>query len=254
MGKSFKEYFAAFGKWGFALAVFVIGDAIGIVQSFVRDWWLPQWGWWLILVGVLLLTPFYAFHKLRMKRDELQNQLDGIKNARPHIEFDTLVAPETLKDARTGTVVGIPILAKLLVTNKPISTLDRVDAPNVAAHIEFFGENQALFPLMVGRWANTQHQYQGALPNQVAQITLHPNGLPEPLLIALKYTDEGLAYGLNVDNEKMAGWRDPNKNIPVGTWRVKVHLQGINVEELAWLTITNNGSGTNLELMRQNTG
>lgn len=75
MSKSIKEYFAAFGKWIFLLAAAVIGDVIGVIQSYARDWIMPQWGWWLILVGILLFSPFIAFHKLKLQRDELQTKL-----------------------------------------------------------------------------------------------------------------------------------------------------------------------------------
>lgn len=144
----------------------------------------------------------------------LEYQLRKIRNALPNIECNIQLAPEPLKAhdilkahhvVMGDTIIGTPLFAKLLVANNPTSVLNRVDAPDIAAHIDFFGENGALFPSMIGRWANTKHQAQGALPNQVAQMTLHPNGLHEPLLIALKYTDEESAYGLNVDNEKMDG-------------------------------------------------
>ena len=70
--KSFREYIAAFGKWGFIVAVILVGDIIGIIQSYNTNFLIPQWAWWLILVVILAISPFIAFHKLRVKRDEMQ--------------------------------------------------------------------------------------------------------------------------------------------------------------------------------------
>jgi hypothetical protein len=33
MGESFKEYITAFGRWGWAVAILIIGDCIGIAHS-----------------------------------------------------------------------------------------------------------------------------------------------------------------------------------------------------------------------------
>ncbi|MFH0942144.1 MAG: hypothetical protein V1823_03885 [Chloroflexota bacterium] len=86
MVQSFKEYLAAFGKWGFAIAALLIGDLFGIYQSYNSKFVLPQWAWLLILAVILVMSPVIAFHKLRLKRDELKRELDNIKNGRPKIE------------------------------------------------------------------------------------------------------------------------------------------------------------------------
>jgi len=86
MKKYLKEYFAAFGKWGFIMAALIIGDVICIVQSYNQDFIFPAWGWWLILVFILTISPFIAFRKLRLRLDETQNELDKIKDEHPKIE------------------------------------------------------------------------------------------------------------------------------------------------------------------------
>ena len=58
------------------MAAIIVGDVVGIIQSLNNDFLLPQWGWWLILVFILVVSPFIAFHKLRIKLDEIQNRLD----------------------------------------------------------------------------------------------------------------------------------------------------------------------------------
>jgi hypothetical protein len=89
MRKSLKNYIAAFGKWGFFMAAILVGDILGIIQSYYTEWLIPAWGWWLILVIILIVSPFIAFHKLRVQRDELQAQLQKEKNIPklPHPEL-----------------------------------------------------------------------------------------------------------------------------------------------------------------------
>ena len=92
MRKSLKEYIAAFGKWGFLMAAFIVGDIIGIVQSIDRDFLLPQWAWWSILAVILTSGPFLAFHKLRLRYDEIQTELTTLKNKREQMfEMDGFV-------------------------------------------------------------------------------------------------------------------------------------------------------------------
>lgn len=253
MFSSVKEYLVALGKWVFVIAALLLGDVLGIIQSANTAFLLPQWGWWIILVIILTISPFLVFHKLRYERDELQRKLDDIKNARPNISYyDTQIETtplSALMPALGRVVIGKPVIARVRFMNKPESCVQGIDAPDLAAQISFYAQdNEQLFPTMVGRWANTKHQSQGALPNEVAQITLHPNGIPEPLLIALKYTDNESAHGLNVDNEKFSDWRDSSKQIPVGEWRLKVHLQGINVDKEFWFVLKNKGIDKDLEV------
>ena len=78
MGKSVKSYIAAFGKWGFLMAAIIVGDVVGIIQSYNTQWLIPSWGWWLILTAILAISPFIAFHKLRMHTEELEGKLDAL--------------------------------------------------------------------------------------------------------------------------------------------------------------------------------
>lgn len=91
MGKSFKAYIAAFGKWGFIVAAIIIGDVIGIIQSNSASFIMPTWAWWSILVVILAITPFIAFHKLRLEQEKLQNKLDAIENAQPIITVEPAI-------------------------------------------------------------------------------------------------------------------------------------------------------------------
>jgi len=68
------------------MAIVAIGDVVGIIQSYFTNFAMPTWCWWLILVVILAVAPFLAFRKQIKKTDNIQSQLDDIKNARPRIE------------------------------------------------------------------------------------------------------------------------------------------------------------------------
>lgn len=64
----------------------VISGVTGAYLDISGKWGFPSW-LWILLLGIAFITvPFIVFHKLRLKLDELQSELDGIKNTRPKIE------------------------------------------------------------------------------------------------------------------------------------------------------------------------
>jgi len=88
MGKSLKEYCIALGYWWFIVIVPIALDTISICElvsgnQFTR---IPSWIWFQIAFVFALIIPFIAFHKLRVRIDEKQKELDIIKNERPKIE------------------------------------------------------------------------------------------------------------------------------------------------------------------------
>lgn len=83
MVKLLKDYIQYFGKWLWLITAFIVGDVLGIIQSYFTEVKFPTWAWWLILVIILACSPFLAFYKLRLEKDKLQNYLNDIKNTRP---------------------------------------------------------------------------------------------------------------------------------------------------------------------------
>jgi len=101
MGESIKQYIKALvhprvGVIGILLSVV---DIVGIIKSYVSaesgNFLLPIWGWWLILVVILIISPFLAFHRLRLKLVSTGNDLKKLQDARPSIDV-------TLDEERTS--------------------------------------------------------------------------------------------------------------------------------------------------------
>jgi hypothetical protein len=73
MWKSLKEYSAALGYWGLIVIAPVILDIIGVYQLAIGSQFtgIPSWIWFQIAFVFLLLIPFIAFHKVRIRVDNL---------------------------------------------------------------------------------------------------------------------------------------------------------------------------------------
>jgi len=78
MGKSLKEYITALGYWGLIVIAPIILDIIGVIQLTTKSQFtsIPSWVWFQIAFVLLLIIPFIAFHKLRIKNVEIQKKLD----------------------------------------------------------------------------------------------------------------------------------------------------------------------------------
>jgi ABC-type multidrug transport system fused ATPase/permease subunit len=80
--ESIKKYILALGRWGWVVMGILAGDIVGIATSYIssqHQFVMPIWGWWLILILVLLIAPFLAFHKMRIEHDRLNAVLDERK-------------------------------------------------------------------------------------------------------------------------------------------------------------------------------
>ena len=99
MLSSIKQYVTALGKWGFAVIVLLIGDIFGIVQSYISseagNFILPVWAWWLVLVCILILSPFWAFHKMRLRAVDLTSEINRITDTRPSIIVEPFKSGES---------------------------------------------------------------------------------------------------------------------------------------------------------------
>jgi len=105
MRKSFTEYITALGHWGWIVLVDIFSGISGAYLDVSDTWGFPTW-LWIILLGIaLVLVPFIAFHRLRIKRDDIQGTLDSIKNAMPEIIVEPKVRDNCayLEVRNTGT-------------------------------------------------------------------------------------------------------------------------------------------------------
>jgi hypothetical protein len=89
MRKALTLYTRYLGIWGWILIGLDLFTALGAFEFYTKIPVLknlPTWGWLIILVIGLLIAPFFAFHKLRLKSEEIKLELEKQKNQRPKIE------------------------------------------------------------------------------------------------------------------------------------------------------------------------
>jgi hypothetical protein len=73
---SLKEYTLSLGHWGWIVAIDVVYSVTGLVLDVSRTTDFPTWAWLAPLIVALVVAPFIAFHRLRLKRDDLMSVLD----------------------------------------------------------------------------------------------------------------------------------------------------------------------------------
>jgi hypothetical protein len=83
--QSFKQFILSFGKWWWAVVIDYIFGVVGVYQSVAGVTTLSKILWGIVFFLAFTIPPFIAFHKLRIKSDAIQKELDNIKNERPEI-------------------------------------------------------------------------------------------------------------------------------------------------------------------------
>ena len=254
MGKTARQYITAFGKWGFLLAAILVGDILGIVQVYEPSLSIPQYVWWLILVFILIVSPIIAFHKLRVQRDTLQEELDEISNSIPNIvlkrvdeSFEGPVTERYWSNFSSGWFIGSSEYAKFTrvwIANDPKNSIQGVDAIQLYCEIEFWDEiNKAKLFVMGGRWAETEEVATGGKPIKIDQIDIPPNGRPYCIDIGLKYLNEEEFYGYNNETplKGAKGFRDKDRRLRVGQYLIKTRFRCRDVDKSFWFRLTNYG-------------
>jgi hypothetical protein len=76
MWQSFEEYMPAVGKRWWAMVVGGIFTIAGIISYFYPFLVLPAWTWFLIALLFISIAQFFAFHRVRVERDEARAERD----------------------------------------------------------------------------------------------------------------------------------------------------------------------------------
>ena len=111
---SFKEYILSLGHWGWVVAIDVAYSVAGFVLDVSGATNFPTEAWLIPLIVALVVAPFIAFHKLKLKRDALQDTLD-IRRRRKEIadklaEFyisGDKIKQEIIKDGFGGDALAL---------------------------------------------------------------------------------------------------------------------------------------------------
>jgi len=75
MRQSFREYITSLGRLGWVVVGVILAGVGGYLDIFNAPP-IPKSVWLTLALVVLMVAPFLAFHKVRLQRDKLRNQLD----------------------------------------------------------------------------------------------------------------------------------------------------------------------------------
>jgi hypothetical protein len=252
MYKSIRQYLAALGKRGFIVAALLVGDIIGIIQSYFTNFAFPQWAWWIILTTILIISPFIAFNNMRRHRDSLMKELEDIRNAKPNIvfkrveeNFEGSVSRRVWSNKLSQFLIGPsePVnFTRIWVANEPL--ISAVDAIKLFGEIQFWNESgESLLFTMGGRWAETKEIAAGGQPIEIEQMDMPPNGRPFCMDIGLKYLEEEEFFGYNNETprKRTNGWRDQDRKLCAGKYLVRARFRCKGVDTSFWFNLNNKG-------------
>lgn len=252
MRKHLGEYFSSFGIWGYVVLVLTILSIINAYSNITGNpipifTIVPTWGWLTLLVLVLVIAPFFAFHKIKTK-------LDNYENMQPNIVFDQFRETPLFRIVQPYAK-GEPIYHVIQVwfKNLPITPMESSIAKQVTATIEFWenGDNPKQVLRIAGVWLISFAPSFAGIKEQRKTIDIFPNDESCKLLVALKWEDDDDAYGYATESfvhSLTQDGRDGGRKLPQGEYSVCVKLRGVGVDKLFWFTLINPGKGKSLEL------
>lgn len=211
-----------------------------------RTYQSPPFLFWLLLSLGIFVAVALTYHELRMKTTREPTMVFSGNG------WENVEAP--LRNYATGEVIGVPVFSHAIFANDPLNSRQGITAEKVVAHLEFYDDAKInIYPLfsMIGRWSETPERAQvGSRVVETNQIDIAPNALPRALDIVLKYDTEDDCYGLNNDTPQRSplGWRDVDRKLPLGSYKVKIRLRGSNLDQSFWLSLMNAGAGERITL------
>jgi hypothetical protein len=214
---------------------------------------VPGWPWQIhALIGFVVFLGMMVWIVA-----EDRSELWRINNTKPNIilksideNFEGSVITRrysgVLNDMLLGPVEH-PNFTRIWVANSPSKSVEEVDANRLYGEISFYNSSKLLFS-MGGRWAETQEIADGGQPIEIEQIDLPPNGRGYCMDIGIKYPNEDDFYGYNNQTPQRAtkGFRDTNRALGKGTYKVCVRLRCKGVNKSLWFELTNNGANQDI--------
>ncbi|MFC1940370.1 hypothetical protein ACFLXO_06800, partial [Chloroflexota bacterium] len=186
----------------------------GIVNTLL--WVIPLAIFIGTIVFGILLAPYRVYQDIARQANTKEDELQDIKNARPNIVvLGTKNVQAPLRNLATNQILGEPCFTQVLFANDPLNPLQAVNATNVAGHIDVHSQDGEHLFHMIGRWSETKEESRGAQPFEMEQITIPPNGRPNPMDVALKYLKDEEGYGHDNESRRIAptDWRG-NHRLP----------------------------------------
>jgi len=202
-----------------------------------------EWKWFILLAFVVFLS-FVIWWIYG-----LESYKNHIENTRPNLTFDQQRASYHYS-RKDGHPMYYAIQAWFI--NNPKIKSNKSEANNVTAKITFYDKNNKEFD-MYGCFTEAEVlDYATIVEIKDLKDEIDnwpPNDIPRKLLIALKWTDDDTAYGLNRSNLLEVQLKDQSKILKKGLHFVKILFKGIGIDQQTfWFSLENSGKRTNIKL------
>jgi hypothetical protein len=208
---------------------------------------------------------------MRLDRDQ-RNEIDDLRQERDKVLADLENAPKphlrfvSTEVAQAQVVTSRPIgwaasavgphptndFARVQIANDPPTGLRGERARNVAGYITFSKPDGAvLIDRMLGRWAETPQRIETGrlgLSLEEAQLDIDPNGVPHPLDVSMKRSDDKDCFAFNFENSHAADLRLEKHRLQGNQFQVRIVLRGDNTDEVVGnFVLRNHGVGRGME-------
>ncbi len=238
MGKSIREYVTALGHCGWAEGVDVLSGITGAYLDISSKAGFPMWLWILLLALGMAIAPFVAYHKLRIKRDEIQRQLDEIRDTQPRLEFIKAGDWQFYQDGKA--IYGA---LQIWFVNKPRLSSDDCVARDVTSMVAFYDEGGREVLSIHGCFIEAEaYDWAGNIKRLQKIDSWEPNDEPRKLQIALRWPSEESAYGFEYTTK--GDGKVKEKEIPEVRYYVEISFRGTRVNQPPfWFIVDNPGQG-----------
>jgi hypothetical protein len=115
------------------------------------------------------------------------------------------------------------------------SSENKLDAEDISAIVRISGTRGiSEFTLIWENVEETARGRHGQLIDQIRKtdirVTLPANGLPARVIVAFRYLNENIAYGLRLESTGIDAWKDPALALPIGEYQLGLEIKGRNIE------------------------
>lgn len=239
------DTFTAFAKalveTPLAIILFVLDIAgiIAVIYLVVDD--LTEGSIVIAFIAILLISQYLVFRKLwRQAQASPVVQFAETRRAQMHQQSQVL-----------GRSMPTYQVVQAWFANNPIWPTESSVAREVTAKVFLYSSDDQPVLDYYGQWADSSAPDNVGFNNFLERVNIPPGHLRAKLLVALKYPSDSDSYGFTREGFRSSGdGRARRYAIPVGDYKVRVHLCGIGIDREYWFNLLNGGSGQDLELQK----
>lgn len=197
----------------------------------------------IVFIVIFGISQYLVFRRIRL-------QLAGFDQAKPRLKFSRVRQAQMYH--ASPVVEGRRPTYEILQTwfiNQPALPGEASIAKDVTAKITIFNFEESQLFEYHGQWAKSNAPDNVGYDDILDSVNIPPGHLEAKLIIALKYPSDSQCYAFTREGLRSTpDGRSERYRIPEGTYKIKVHLRGVGVDEHFWFHFRNIGTNKSLEL------